>query len=96
MCHEFAPLSALSCQFLHCNCWPTSLLSAIAFGFLNFFGSVFGDLTESMIKRDAGMKDWFANTQAWRHTRQGGCYIFTESQVHWHTPVKTILPPYGV
>lgn len=31
--------------------------SAIAFGFLNFLGSVFGDLTESMIKRDAGVKD---------------------------------------
>lgn len=31
--------------------------SAIAFGFLNFIGSVFGDLTESMIKRDAGVKD---------------------------------------
>ncbi|KAI3444726.1 hypothetical protein Pfo_001391 [Paulownia fortunei] len=37
--------------------WPTSVLSAIAFGFLNFFGSLFGDLTESMIKRDAGVKD---------------------------------------
>ncbi|MCD9641994.1 Phosphatidate cytidylyltransferase 5, chloroplastic [Datura stramonium] len=38
-------------------CWPTSILSAVAFGFLNFFGSLFGDLTESMIKRDAGVKD---------------------------------------
>ncbi|OVA09805.1 Phosphatidate cytidylyltransferase [Macleaya cordata] len=38
-------------------CWPTSLLSAAAFGFLNFMGSLFGDLIESMIKRDAGVKD---------------------------------------
>ncbi|XP_042495526.1 phosphatidate cytidylyltransferase 4, chloroplastic-like isoform X2 [Macadamia integrifolia] len=37
--------------------WPTSLLSAAAFGFLNFVGSLFGDLIESMIKRDAGVKD---------------------------------------
>jgi phosphatidate cytidylyltransferase len=32
-------------------------VSAIALGVLTFFGSVFGDLTESMIKRDAGVKD---------------------------------------
>ncbi|WJX37138.1 phosphatidate cytidylyltransferase [Trifolium repens] len=37
--------------------WPLSSLSAIALGILTFFGSVFGDLTESMIKRDAGVKD---------------------------------------
>ncbi|XP_039134928.1 phosphatidate cytidylyltransferase 4, chloroplastic-like isoform X2 [Dioscorea cayenensis subsp. rotundata] len=38
-------------------CWPTSLLSATVFGILNFVGSLFGDLIESMIKRDAGVKD---------------------------------------
>lgn len=37
--------------------WPPSLLSAAAFAVLNFLGSLFGDLTESMIKRDAGVKD---------------------------------------
>ncbi|KAM0027318.1 hypothetical protein Hdeb2414_s0020g00568061 [Helianthus debilis subsp. tardiflorus] len=33
------------------------VISAIGMGFLNFFGSLFGDLLESMIKRDAGVKD---------------------------------------
>ncbi|XP_074558018.1 phosphatidate cytidylyltransferase 4, chloroplastic-like [Curcuma longa] len=38
-------------------CWPTTTISAAAFGVLNFVGSLFGDLIESMIKRDAGVKD---------------------------------------
>ena len=33
------------------------ICSAVALGFLIFFGSLFGDLTESLIKRDAGVKD---------------------------------------
>ncbi|XP_059312927.1 phosphatidate cytidylyltransferase 4, chloroplastic [Lycium ferocissimum] len=76
-------------------CWPTSTLSAVAFGFLNFFGSLFGDLTESMIKRDAGVKDSGSLIPG-----HGGIldrvdsYIFTGALVY--SFVKMLLPLYGV
>ncbi|KAK6240028.1 hypothetical protein QUC31_005497 [Theobroma cacao] len=75
--------------------WPASWLSAIAFGFLNFFGSVFGDLTESMIKRDAGVKDSGSLIPG-----HGGIldrvdsYIFTGALAY--SFVKILLPVYGV
>ncbi|KAL5796403.1 hypothetical protein ACOSQ2_001223 [Xanthoceras sorbifolium] len=75
--------------------WPTSLLSAIAFGVLNFVGSIFGDLTESMIKRDAGVKDSGSLIPG-----HGGIldrvdsYIFTGALAY--SFVKIFLPLYGV
>lgn len=38
-------------------CWPPSIFSAASLAVISFLGSLFGDLTESMIKRDAGVKD---------------------------------------
>uniref|UniRef100_A0A6N2MVH4 phosphatidate cytidylyltransferase n=1 Tax=Salix viminalis TaxID=40686 RepID=A0A6N2MVH4_SALVM len=76
-------------------CWPTSLLSAIAFGFLNFFGSIFGDLTESMIKRDAGVKD--SGSLIPGHggiLDRSDSYIFTGALAY--SFIKTFLPLYGV
>ncbi|KAJ7954661.1 Phosphatidate cytidylyltransferase [Quillaja saponaria] len=75
--------------------WPTSLLSGIAFGVLNFFGSVFGDLTESMIKRDAGVKDSGSLIPG-----HGGIldrvdsYMFTGALAY--SFIKTFLPLFGV
>ncbi|XP_022856130.1 phosphatidate cytidylyltransferase 4, chloroplastic-like [Olea europaea var. sylvestris] len=75
--------------------WPTSVLSAVAFGFLNYFGSLFGDLTESMIKRDAGVKDSGSLIPG-----HGGLldrvdsYIFTGALAY--SFVKIFLPLYGV
>uniref|UniRef100_A0A061RYK6 Phosphatidate cytidylyltransferase n=1 Tax=Tetraselmis sp. GSL018 TaxID=582737 RepID=A0A061RYK6_9CHLO len=45
--------TALS-QLLH---WPSSAASAVLLGFMIFVCGLFGDLMESVIKRDAGMKD---------------------------------------
>jgi phosphatidate cytidylyltransferase len=36
--------------------WPATPLAAVCFGVLVFFSSLFGDLIESIMKRDAGMK----------------------------------------
>ncbi|KAL8142576.1 hypothetical protein V2J09_015626 [Rumex salicifolius] len=75
--------------------WPKSVISMIAFGVLNFFAALFGDLTESMIKRDAGVKD--SGTLIPGHggiLDRADSYIFTGALAY--SFVKIFLSLFGV
>lgn len=75
--------------------WPDSVLSAAALGTIVFFAGLFGDLIESVIKRDAGLKD--ASNLIPGH---GGLldrldsYLFTGACVYF--AIKFFLPGYGL
>ncbi|KAG6550625.1 hypothetical protein Mapa_007722 [Marchantia paleacea] len=75
--------------------WPSSILSSAVFAVLVFMSSLFGDLTESMMKRDAGVKD-----SGQLIPGHGGIldrvdsYIFTGALVY--SFVKIGLPLFGV
>jgi phosphatidate cytidylyltransferase len=76
-------------------CWPDNSLGAAALGTIVFFASLFGDLIESVIKRDAGLKD--ASNLIPGH---GGLldrldsYLFTGACVYFF--IKFCLGNYGI
>jgi phosphatidate cytidylyltransferase len=75
--------------------WPDSPVNAALLGTIVFFSSLFGDLIESVIKRDAGLKD--ASNLIPGH---GGLldrmdsYLFTGACVYFFT--RFVLPGFGV
>lgn len=75
--------------------WPDSALSAAALGTIIFFSSLFGDLIESVIKRDAGLKD--ASNLIPGH---GGLldrmdsYLFTAAVVFFY--LRFVMSSFGV
>lgn len=52
-----ATTGATALAFWRLFAWPSSPLMALGLGVVVFFGSLFGDLIESVMKRDAGLKD---------------------------------------
>lgn len=75
--------------------WPVGLGASISLGTLVFFASLFGDLIESVMKRDAGLKD--ASNLIPGH---GGLldrfdsYLFTGAIVYF--VIKFVMPFFGL
>lgn len=86
---------ATAAAFWRFLAWPSSLFTAISLGTLVFIASLFGDLIESVMKRDAGLKD--ASNLIPGH---GGLldrfdsYLFTGAIVYF--VVKFVVPLFGL
>jgi phosphatidate cytidylyltransferase len=75
--------------------WPSWQLSGVIFGTLVGIASLLGDLTESLMKRDAGVRFRAVNSWSWWYLRpHRQLYFYCPVGYYFLTLLLPLLPPF--